>query len=104
MAEYLNRGDLIRLFEAKADMATGTPKAVYHSVCKMIALLPADDVEEVRRGKWDIEWRDSDLTYFYVCSECGEDAPFNAGTYYDQKTSKFCYNCGARMDGKGEGE
>ena len=41
MAEYIERDVLLSIFNAKADMAVGTPKEVFFSVVKMVNLLPA---------------------------------------------------------------
>ena len=47
---------------------------------------PATDVVEARHGKW-IEDHE-----FFKCSECGY--------LTDYRLSKFCPDCGAKMDGK----
>lgn len=52
------------------------------------------DVQEVKHGKWiDYGWRNRGFDAFHIfkCSEC------NRGKI---KTSRFCPNCGAKMDGK----
>lgn len=54
-----------------------------------IKKLPAADVQEIKRGEWKIN---SDGYYPY-CSECGKEP--NNGIM-----SKFCPECGAKMDGK----
>lgn len=58
------------------------------------------DVVEVRHGRWvDNGDRDSNgvpKPFAISCSVCGS----SAGTSWMQ----YCPNCGARMDGKGEGE
>lgn len=41
MDEYIKKQTLIDIFNAKADMALGTPKEVFFSVVKMIEALPA---------------------------------------------------------------
>lgn len=48
--------------------------------------IPAADVQEVRRGKWEID----DITA-YFCTKCG---------YWQPYTTPYCPNCGARMDGE----
>ena len=60
---------------------------------------PAADVVEVRHGEWveQIEtpnWLDDDVEVYYKCSICG---------CYNWGESAYCPNCGAKMDGKGEG-
>ena len=48
---YINKELLIDTFEAKADMATGTPKQLFFDVAKMISLIPPVNVTEVIRCK-----------------------------------------------------
>ena len=58
---------------------------------------PTADVVEVRHGVWRMRKAiifDSELVG-YNCSECN--------TTWDTETN-YCPNCGAKMDGKGEGE
>lgn len=49
MSKYINAETLIEMLNAKADMALGTPKAVFGNVIKMIDLLPPTDVVTVVR-------------------------------------------------------
>lgn len=51
MSKYINAETLIDMLNAKADMALGTPKAVFGNVIKMIDLLPPADVVTVVRCK-----------------------------------------------------
>ena len=57
-----------------------------------IELLPAPDVEPVKRGRW-IEHKhfhhDRYIDSTYECSECKVEEPL---------TSDYCPNCGARMN------
>ena len=85
-------------------MATGTTKAVYNAVCKMIALLPDDDVEEVRHGEWvqttePLGWGDVDCI---ECSSCRESWIIDEESCVDDYNDgwKYCPNCGAKMEGK----
>lgn len=91
MTEYLEKAALVRILRAKAEMGRLSEYSVcFDNVAKMIELLPAADVAEVKRGKW--------IEYLPVlgagnlqirCSECGLTNDF--------KTS-YCPNCGAKMD------
>lgn len=61
---------------------------------------PAADVEPVRHGRWDY---DSDGVP--CCTVCGEPALQRLYLYFKNKSfsapfekSKFCPNCGAKMD------
>ena len=58
---------------------------------------PTADVAEVRHGAWvqTTTHNGETLDYDLVCSVCGESGvPFQ----------NYCSGCGAKMDGKGEGE
>lgn len=53
-----------------------------------IAVAPVADVAPVRHGRWTrIDYHDA------RCSECGHK------TYYPDRISLYCPECGARMDG-----
>jgi hypothetical protein len=62
---------------------------------------PLPDVQPVKHGRWiDIyeyckvhDLRPSGLEVYYWCSKCDKA---------EKKTSDFCPNCGARMDGDKE--
>lgn len=57
MADYINREALVDTLTAKADMALGTPKEVFHAAAKMVNLLPAADVVEVVRCRDCEQWK-----------------------------------------------
>ena len=64
------------------------------------------DVVEVRHGEWEkdpIAIRDDGEIYDYRCSVCTAKAHKGEYGNYDYITD-YCPNCGAKMDGKGEGE
>lgn len=72
-----------------------------------ITLAPRVDAEPIRHGKWimsDIEEEEeksnTDFARLYECSVCG------AGYVYrmpeDIAEEKYCYNCGAKMEGAEE--
>ena len=65
-----------------------------------INIIATADVVEVRHGEW--AKKQEDLFWWLECSVCGEIPPKNRYGYYWQ--SEYCPNCGAKMDGKGEGE
>jgi rubrerythrin len=77
--EYGQNGDILKLF----------------SECRAsILFAPTADVVEVRHGKW---YKGDMPTYGgYKCSVC----ELNTVEY----NKPYCPNCGAKMDGKGEGE
>lgn len=56
-----------------------------HKYCWQPFELPAADVAEVKRGKWNMSNGD------YLCSACNH---YSDRCYYD-----YCPYCGAKMDG-----
>ena len=109
--EYIERGALISILDAKSEMAMGTPKAVFASVSKMVELLPAADVVEVRHGEWDIKsrsWRmidDYDEEIYVECPFCKRTfyVPYELddekALAYARENYPYCH-CGAKMDGE----
>ena len=109
MAEYIEREALLKeLKEKHDDMMQDEEyygkKRLWHEalsharVESIVECQPTADVVEVRHGGWDD----------CLCSVCGE---VNPTLYLDEWTMKYrskempyCPNCGAKMDGKGEGE
>ena len=60
------------------------------SLCKtLIDEVPSADVEEVKHGKWI--WNINSKGYYQYCSCCKEKPKSGMIT-------KYCPNCGARMD------
>ena len=68
-------------------------------VVKMVCAAPTVDAVEVVHGRW-VKCKEWD--YDYKCSVCegyaGEDVD---GDHY--KLTPYCPNCGAKMDGDGDG-
>ena len=56
------------------------------------------DAVPVRHGRWEHHWDDHDD--WLQCSECGYGDEGEVGM---NQGTNFCPNCGARMDGKGNG-
>lgn len=73
---------------------------VYSSVSnglKMLKSLPAADVVEIKQGRWIYdEW------IGWVCSECGNQAPFWCISAA-QNLTDYCPHCGAKMDSNENG-
>lgn len=59
MPKYIDAEKLKDIFEAKGDMATGTPKQVFYNAAKIVDTLPAADVVEVIRCKDCKNWQNS---------------------------------------------
>lgn len=68
----------------------------YESILKKI---PTVEAEPVRHGRWIFHRMDEDENGLYECSEChcGE-------THSPNVVVRYCWNCGARMDGEEEGK
>lgn len=74
-----------------------TIEDLYYSLCKLVDDVPTADVQEVKRGYW-IPERDPDENnriQCFHCSVCDDDFHY-IGAFV---ATKFCPNCGARMDG-----
>lgn len=122
MAEYIERGALIAdigetvIFTVREGATL--PNAEMRGANKVIDRIKsasAADVVEVRHGEWEITKKvltssnpyiDDDYYIRVECSECGFRVQETRGGYGYAKpiTTNYCPNCGAKMDGKGEGE
>ena len=99
MAEYIEKDALVRMLRAKAEMGRLSEYSVcFDNVAKMIELLPAADVEEVKHGKWIGKQLDNFRKYEVTCSNCGWIGIENYDSYNDPSDFNYCPNCGAKMD------
>lgn len=92
MAEYIERE---AAFNAITDLAGKAPtRSAYEAVWKSARALkkiPAADVAPVVHGRW-VDGR---------CSNCGVDIPTDdAHDVIFGNECRFCYYCGAMMDGE----
>lgn len=95
MAGYIKRE---AAFDAITDLAGKAPtRSAYESVWKSARVLkrmPAADVAPVVHARWGDG----------KCSNCGVDIPTDdAHDAIFENECRFCYYCGARMDG-GDGD
>lgn len=68
-------------------------------IIEAISDMSKADVQPIKHGRWigiteyckKNGYIPSGMGIYYWCSECGKE---------EQKTSDFCPNCGARMDGE----
>lgn len=99
MTEYLEKAALVRILRAKAEMGRLSEYSVcFDNVAKMIELLPAADVAEVKHGKW-IEYP---RAHYFKCSECKETVPYKKAVLIRGKRKyKYCPHCGAKMGAEG---
>ena len=84
MAEYIERSAAIEA--AKHAWAKGLEPSQY------IEALPAADVAQVVRGRWEHLGGDE-----WCCSACGFVITTEGS--WDKPTKKYCEDCGAMMDG-----
>lgn len=84
MAEYIERSAAIKA--AKHAWAKGLEPSQY------IEALPAADVAQVVRGRWEHLGGDE-----WCCSACGFVLTTEGS--WDKPTKKYCEDCGAKMDG-----
>lgn len=90
MAEYIDREAVLQHKRKMSGTDWGGEFWDEAVLCEDICKIPAADVAEVRHGKW-IEYK---IPNIIGCSEC------DWGTGVDEKSFKYCPNCGAKMDGE----
>ena len=128
MPEHIEREALVAWLDSvDGIIANGTVEAptLYKQVITDIKQFPAADVEVVRHGEWELIAHEENVNYRWnVTAECSE-CHFSKGEVYAGffpnfpknvaqstvldyakavKLDNYCPNCGAKMDGKGEGE
>ena len=133
MGDYIDRESLIKDFVGYCNHLSQVCHSnddVYAEMFGIVQCLnrvesaPTADVVEVRHGEWVEHDESKDDFYHHRCSICKVDAVFNYvetedfdegmdGEWYSMGMSitdivehltNYCPNCGAKMDGKGEGE
>ena len=76
------------------------------NICADIKAISAADVAPVVHGRW--EWFDEETgtpstgyarEWGWRCSHCKEELPDDYDDPDDRPAFRFCYNCGAKMDG-----
>lgn len=80
------------------------------TILDLVDSVPIVDVAPVVHGRW--EWIDEDVgtpvtgyerAWGWRCSHCGEELPDDYDDPDDSPKFRFCYNCGAKMDGGDNG-
>ncbi len=95
MSKYIDREELIRDIISDMALFMGTPDDVQkhdeqcNRAISYIESATGADVAPVVHGRWD------ETGY---CVNCGRHAPFWSISFCCYK-SKYCPNCGAKMDG-----
>ena len=88
MAEYIDHDILIARIQG-----TGYAEQIKDNLLFIARMIPAADVVERKRGKWDIADGDANVWY---CSECGNEWMLNDGTP-EENNMAYCPYCGADM-------
>ena len=102
MSKYIKRETVL----AHLQECEGTPPEIaytfpiYKALERFVEEIPAADVAQVVRGRWELRANDDDTGCSYFCSRCGasydEDWFYNHGRFVP---FGCCPNCFARMDG-----
>ena len=100
MPEYIERSSAAAYFE-------NSKKVMWHKDDVVAAIsssdIPTADVAEVRHGEWRAVADFGDGNCFGYCSVCGTPQKAESATAL-RLFHRHCRWCGAKMDGKGEGE
>lgn len=125
MGEYIKLEDAIAIIEEKQKelcpvgrygrgYVYGSDREKYDAWDEIIDALenvPAADVAPVVHGRW--EWFDEETgtpstgyerEWGWRCSHCKEELPDDYDDPDDRPAFRFCYNCGAKMDGGADNE
>lgn len=90
MAEYFEREALLREIERRERLMVGDKTISVDALKRFILNRPTADVAPVMHGRW-VDGR---------CSNCGVDIPTDdAHDVIFGSECRFCYYCGAKMDG-----
>ena len=92
MAEYIERETI--KYEQWSVGPLCAPLMVVRK--KTIDSIPAADVAPVVHGRWSCDDEDGFENLDWHCDRCGGSIGYRCGNHL---FSKYCPNCGARMDG-----
>lgn len=73
--------------------------SVYSELYDMVSMLPSAQPQRIK-GRW--VRKESDLSWWYECSECGESPLFDP--YEHEVRTPFCPWCGAEMRGEDDAD
>lgn len=72
------------------------------SAIRIVRNCPAADVEPIRHGRWKDVESAGDMAQCSECGECYDCTEAMFGLF--SQLYHYCPNCGAKMDGDGNGE
>lgn len=98
MAEYIEKGQLVKDLLLLADVETGIRQQAILGCASTIQNRKAADVAPVRHGRWIYHAETIHTLAHTRCSVC-------SSIRYEHYVNdfRFCPSCGARMDGGGDG-
>ena len=97
MEKYIEREALLKHLQECRETSVGSclTFAVIAAVQAYVGGMPAADVAPVVHGEWLL--RHEGYGHYWECSSCHKSP-----CIYVTKDTRYCPNCGAKMDGKGE--
>ena len=98
MAEYIEREKAIECIKPHVKPTTvygeGYMRAIEHAV-DILELIPAADVQPVKRGKWDFQGNQ-----LFKCTNCNDIFSQEQLESIRKSFPNFCPNCGADLRGE----
>ena len=107
MDEYLDRDALLNKLDErlkalrKANWPWDRYITGFEDAVEMVEYFAPVDVVDVRHGEWRIITDYGNGNCFGYCSACGTPQKAESATAL-KLFFKYCRNCGAKMDGKGD--
>ena len=98
MAEYIEQERLKEAFHADLQFLQSLDEHTMNLILIEIDEAPSADVAPVRHGRWIRQPSEIPGLDVEFCSECGQG--INERNQF--WNAKYCPNCGALMDGKGD--
>jgi hypothetical protein len=99
MPEYIEREALLKRLNASPLITNYRimrgSQLLIDGILDLVQKQPAADVAEVRHGYWIMHTNSDGNLNHYECSVCH---------IQQGHLSNYCEDCGAKMDGKGEGD
>lgn len=102
LSKYINREEAIKRIKLMQQIVATLPLCEYvggyshanEHVLKLLASMPAADVQPVKHGRWIPQGND-----MWLCSNCKENIIFSMSKSDRTEKQRYCTVCGARMDG-----
>ena len=107
MPEYIKREAVLRAVQGqRSPCRSPAQNRILDCLKAAVIRISAADVAPVVHGRW--EWFDEETgtpstgyerEWGWRCSHCKEELPDDYDDPDDRPAFRFCYNCGAKMDG-----